>query len=69
MNRQKDIAKVTANGKFSDILAETLGIIKLVYEGIRENNLEAADEFKRQVQASMLDPKSPIFQIEEPLAE
>ena len=61
VNRKKNYCKVQATGELRFILTETLGIIATIYDSMKEKNPEAADEFKRTLQASMIDPKSPVF--------
>ena len=61
MSVDKNIQKVKANGKLNDLIAEAMAIIEIVYEGLYEKSPQAADEFKRLMQAGMLDPRSPVF--------
>ena len=61
IDRKKNKCKVTAGGKLENIITETLGLIATIYENINETNPELADFYKRTIQASIIDPKSPLF--------
>ena len=58
---KKDKSKIDASGNIGDILNEVAAIVKVVYLETKKQNEEAADKFKRTLQAAMIDPKSPIF--------
>lgn len=61
IDRKKNSCKVSAKGELTYIATETIGLIATIYESLKERNPEAADEYKRVIQASVIDPKSPLF--------
>lgn len=61
IDRKRNMCKVKASGELSYIMTETIGLIATIYESIKKTNPEAADTFKRTIQASVIDPKSPLF--------
>ena len=61
VNRKKNFCMVKAGGELRYILTETLGIISTVYCELKKQNPEFAEEYKRTLQAAMIDPKSPVF--------
>lgn len=61
IDRKKNYCKVASKGELSHITTETIGLIATIYEGLNEKNPDAADTFKRTIQASVIDPKSPLF--------
>lgn len=60
-DREKNYFKIKASGNLRYILTETLGIVSTIYNGLKKKNPELADEYKRILQASMIDPQSPVF--------
>ena len=61
IDRKKNYCKVTSKGELGHIMTETLGLIATIYEGLKEETPEAADTFKRTIQAAIIDPASPLF--------
>lgn len=61
VNRKKNFCMVKAGGECRHIITETLGIISTIYSELKNQNPELADEYKRILQASMIDPQSPVF--------
>lgn len=61
IDRKKNSCKVTAGGELNYIVTESIGLIATIHEGIKEKNPEAADEYKRLIQAAVIDPQSPLF--------
>ena len=51
--------------KGTEVATETLALIKTCYLAILQKNPIAADEYRRIIQAAMIDPKSPVFNIED----
>lgn len=61
MNRKKDLVKVKCNGTPSELATETMAIVSAVFAGLDNQSPEAAEDYKRIIQAFMIDPKSPVF--------
>lgn len=61
MSRKKDLVKVKCKGTPSELAAEALAMVSAIYLGLAEKSDAAADDFKRIVQADMIDPKSPVW--------
>ena len=55
---------VMVRAKGPNVATETLALIKTIYMAILQKNPVAADEYRRIIQAAMVDPKSPVFNIE-----
>ena len=60
VSREKN-CKIKANGTPAEIASEALFIIHSLYDGLRNENVNAADEFRRTLIAAMIDPNGPIF--------
>ena len=63
IDRKKNYCKVATKGELGHITTETLGLIATIYEGLKEKSPEAADVYKRTIQASIIDPESPLFKM------
>lgn len=61
IDRAKNKCKVSASGNLSYIATETIGLIATIYEELKKQNPDVADTYKRTIQASVIDPESPLF--------
>ena len=61
IDRKRNYCKVASKGELRYIVTETIGLIAVIYEELKKSNPEAADEYKRLIQALVIDPKSPLF--------
>ena len=66
IDKTKDSIKVKAGGTLSALMNETMTLIKIIYENMKKQNPEVADEYKRTLQAAIIDPNSPLFKSEWP---
>ena len=66
IDREKGTAKVQAKGTQGSVRTETLVIIKEIHKAIHAQNPQAADEYKRTIIGALIDPKSPVWKIDEP---
>lgn len=62
LNKKKGTGSVYRTGPASEITAEALTILKIVYLNIRMKDKDAADAFKRTIIGAVLDPKSPVWE-------
>ena len=71
IDRKKGIVKIRTEKKTDarNVSVETLALIKTIYEGIKEKNPEAAKEYKLTIIGSIIDPKSPVWKVDEKAAE
>lgn len=56
--------KISANGPAKDLVPETLLIIQQIYRGIKRDNPEVADVYRRAIIGATLDPDSPVWKDE-----
>ena len=60
-------ARFKAKGTARDISNETLAAIRIIYEEMKRKDEGFATEFKRTIIGCLLDPNSPVWQMEEHL--
>lgn len=67
IDRNKGIAKIKTEKETNarNVSVETLALIKTIYEGIHENSPEAAKEYKLTIIGALIDPKSPVWEVDE----
>ena len=63
LNSENGFVKVKARGTPRELASETMALMKIVYNNLAEQTMAAANEYMRTIQASVLDPKSPVFKI------
>ena len=61
INRKKGKLWVKSSGTADEMVVETAFLIQLIYQGIQENNPEAAKEYKMLLLGLLLDPKTPVW--------
>lgn len=59
--RRDKNCRVKASGTPKDLTSELLYLIHEMYNGIKKENEPLADEFRRNLIGTMIDPNSPIF--------
>ena len=64
INRKKGVVWAKAKGNGPEITGETLAIIKMVFQGIAKDNPEAGEIFKKSIIGGVLDPKSPVWEMD-----
>ena len=57
--------KVKSKGTARGLAVETQVLINTIFRELHNRNPEVADSFRRIIIAGMIDPKSPVFRIEE----
>ncbi len=61
IDRSKGTAWVKTKGTGADITTESLALIREVYRGIKQQNEEAADLYRRTMIGALLDPNSAVW--------
>lgn len=61
LDNKKKYVKIKAQGTPGELAKDTMVLIMLNYEQLKIKNPEAADEYKKLLQAAIIDPKSPLF--------
>lgn len=56
---------VSAKGTCYDLRTETLFLIQQVYRNIKDQNPEAAEQYRTSIIGCLLDPKSPVWNEQE----
>jgi hypothetical protein len=59
--RRDKNCRIKTNGTLAEVTSEILFLIQTIHGNIKNENEKAADEFRRNLIASMIDPNSPIF--------
>lgn len=59
--RRDKNCRIKANGTPREICSETLYIVQAIFAEIKKNDENAAERFRRDFIAAMIDPNSPIF--------
>lgn len=55
--------RVKTRGTLNDLATESLLLVGIVYRNLLDMSPKAADEYKQNMIASMIDPNSPVFKI------
>lgn len=61
INRAKDRVQVKASGTTADCMVETAMAIQQIYRGLKSQNPEAADNYRRHIIGIIIDPDSPVW--------
>ena len=64
INRKKRRVWVKAKGESQDVAVEALTCIKMIYQQIVKVDPEAAKGFKLTIIGCVLDPKSPVWEVD-----
>ena len=59
--KRRGTIMVSAKGTVDEIIPETLLIIQQLYLFIKKQNPAAAEQFRRAIIGTMLDPNSPMW--------
>lgn len=54
-------SRVKADGTLDTLTRETMLVISQIYTGLKKENEDAAEEFRKQLFAFLIDPNSPLF--------
>lgn len=60
-----EYTKIEMQGKFDEILSDTLNLIKAVHKGIRETNPTLAGAYRQYLSQAVLDPTSGVWEIDD----
>lgn len=59
------LAKVRAKGSADSLVPEAGMVVKMIHNNIHRENPEAAKTFKNRLIGLLLDPKSPVWDVED----
>ena len=67
IDRKKGIAKIKTEKKTNarNVSVETLALIHSIYKAIQEKNPKAAIEYKLTIIGAILDPESPVWEVDD----
>lgn len=61
INKKKSKIWVHTNGTAQDVMVESAVLIKQIFQGIHQENPEAAMDYKNRLLGVLLDPKTPVW--------
>ena len=62
VDRPKNKTAVKCGGSIIDVCVEGIFILGQLYQGIKAQNEEAAEQFRNSMLAALLDPNSTVYQ-------
>lgn len=59
------LVKTGKRSTVHETAVETLAIIKVIYEGICEQNKDSAELYKQTIIGALIDPESPVWKVDD----
>ena len=61
IDSNKNYIKLKAKGTPDELAKDAVALIMVSYNNLKNQNPKAANEYKRLIQAAVIDPQSPTF--------